>query len=408
TWYQVLQPEILNIWDNTGIILLFLIVASSVTIYIYFSRFQKSENNAKEDSNWEKQAFLIGLSAVLMGPIPAWAVGQQIMIRNPLWSSRLGLASIFGASLVIIALLESLIANGKFRTIFFSILIALSINWHINNTNDFRWAWSKQSRFYQQLVWRAPYIKPGTAIISEDNELFPFMGYYPTSFALNTLYPQSKTSQSLPYWFFGLNKHFENNLHNLLDNQTISGSKLSGNFFGKPFNSIIISFEPEKNQCLWVLRPEDSSLRILPGITREAVQISNPSQILPDSPSGHQWPEMFLGDAPEKTWCYSYQKADLARQFEDWGTIRNLWQTAEKNNLRPKNGFEFLPFVEAYGLNKNWDTAYDLTRQANRLTPGMAPILCHTWKKVLENTNDSDARAQVYSEVNDLFDCTNN
>jgi hypothetical protein len=94
-------------------------------------------------------------------------------------------------------------------------LIAASIGWHALNSNEYRRSWIEQTDFYWQLYWRAPYIAPGTAILSA-GEILPRMGEYPTSFALSTLYPESEQVEELKYYFFNLEKHFDTQLEDLI------------------------------------------------------------------------------------------------------------------------------------------------------------------------------------------------
>jgi hypothetical protein len=93
-------------------------------------------------------------------------------------------------------LLEVLIKNKTYRMIILCSLVGFSISFHLLNSNNYRWLWIKQTNFYHQLYWRAPYIEPKTAILS-DGEIFPRMGDYPTSFALSTLYPKLDDTREL-------------------------------------------------------------------------------------------------------------------------------------------------------------------------------------------------------------------
>ena len=81
--------------------------------------------------------------------------------------------------------------------------VALAIGLHLNNAHWYEYSWQKQTSFYQQLVQRVPDLEPGTAIISA-GEIFPVMGEYPTSYAINTIYSRVKTAEETQYWFFSI------------------------------------------------------------------------------------------------------------------------------------------------------------------------------------------------------------
>ena len=55
-----------------------------------------------------------------------------------------------------------------------------------------------------------------------------------------------------------------------------------------------------------------------------------------------------FGLEPEHTWCYYYQKAELARQAGDWDAIRGLGAEVLSAGLKAKDRSEWLPFLMAY------------------------------------------------------------
>ena len=59
-----------------------------------------------------------------------------------------------------------------------------------------------------------------------------------------------------------------------------------------------------------------------------------------------QIPEIF-GAEPPHTWCYYFEKADLARQLQDWQSVLQLEKQAREHGFTPKFGPEYVPFIEA-------------------------------------------------------------
>jgi hypothetical protein len=309
-----------------------------------------------------------------------------------------------GASLLLVGLLELLIANPKYRLAIFVLLIGLSAGLHLRTTNDYRWSWTKQSRFYQQLYWRAPYIQQPTTILS-DGEIFPFMGYYPTSFAINTLYPQSVSPPEVGFWYAGLYKYFSEDIPALLAGEKIKFDQYTAEFHADSRDSLVIYYAPENSQCLWVLRPEDVDLPGLPAITREAAPVSNLDRIQPDAPQARP-PSAEIFDAePAPVWCYYFEKADLARQQGDYGEITRLWNAARQAGAQPGSGVELLPFIEAYALQNDWENAYKLTTQANDINQGLEPTLCRAWLALNDKTPDSESKANANEKTDTLLEC---
>jgi hypothetical protein len=363
------------------------------------------EADAEEQKRWAREAVLIGLLAIILGLAPTWAINRQIYTAH-LWDSRLGMASMYGAALMVAGILEWLIQDEKNRLILLCVLIGLSVGWNLRVENDYRWSWTKQNRFYWQLRWRAPYIEPETAILS-DGELFNYMGRYPTSFAINTIYPKHpETPELVNYWFFTINKDFDYRMEAFLNGMELEGSRYASTFTGHSEDSLVIFYEPYDYRCLWVLGPDDGLNPDLPDVTRESLHLSDLDRIMRDSPLEEPMPSDIFGSEPDLGWCYYYQKGDLAGQYKDWDEVVRLWEEAEGQELRPKNGLEFIPFIEGYAYNGEWETAKQMTERSNQLTAMMHPILCQTWAEIEEGTNSTQERDAALLDIRENLGCS--
>lgn len=76
--------------------------------------------------------------------------------------------------------------------------------------------------------------------------------------------------------------------------------------------------------------------------------LSNIDLVLRSSDFSAALPTSIFGSEPQHNWCYYYQKADLARQFQDWQKIGELGDEARAKNLAPADKDEWLLFVEGY------------------------------------------------------------
>jgi hypothetical protein len=405
-WSEVIVPGIFNLVTPANILIFFISIGVIVFLFFYLTRMPDSSpiEGTSNSQLWARQALGVGLAGVAAGLIPAWSVGISLTSRNPLWNSRLGMASMLGAALIIVGLLELLIQNPKYRLAIFAILVGLSVGWHLRLTNDYRWSWTKQSRFYQQLYWRAPYIDQPTTILS-DGEIFTYMGFYPTSFAINTLYPQNIAKPEVGYWFTGLYKYFSDSLPDLLQGDKLRYEQYTAEFEANSLESLVILYEPERGQCLWVLRPEDQDLPGLPGITRDALALSDVSRIHSDSPLARPPNQAIFHTAPEPTWCYYFLKADLARQDKDYAGITSLWESAQQAQVSPQSGVELLPFIEGFARTGDWDTAVQLTGRATELTNGLSNTLCRTWVTLLNTTPDTPDKSDASTQADNILGC---
>jgi len=405
SWSKIIDPELFGIstpFEVTAVLITF-VSAGGLFLYFRYCWFTE-EIEEKQVSDWTRTALLIGVLLMILGPIPAWVANLFISTENPLWSNRFGLASMLGASLVFVAILELLIRNKMYQMILFCAIIGLSIGWHIHNSNEYRWSWVKQSNFYQQLFWRAPFIEPKTALLS-DGEIFNSMTELSTSYAISTIYPKPDNSMELNYFFFSLYKGFNDLRDEIIQGIPLRYSKLFVNFHGNSHDSLLIYYQPDENRCLWVLRPEDSNNPLLPEISRELAALSNLNRIKRESPNVNQLPDQIYGQEKEHQWCFYYQKADLARQFEDWDDIVELWEAAVANGYRPGNGIEYLPFIEGFARYGDWETAQKLTIRANKVTLKMKPILCAIWQDLEDETAQSESANEFKSQTLEKLNC---
>jgi hypothetical protein len=402
-WHAVISPAIFDLGASANRLALLLTLVSAAFLFLYLSLLSNGQATEEGGSKaWPREALLAGLVITVLGPFPAWVTNQSITTGNPLWSDRYGLAAMAGASLVLVALINGLIASRTSRSAILSILIATSIGWHALNTNDYRRSWIEQTGFYWQLYWRAPHIAPGTALLSA-GEILPRMGEYPTSFALSTLYPESVRADGLNYYFFNLEKHFDRDVEDLVQGIPLRRTAYSSRFQGHSHESLVIHYQPEQYECLWVLRPQDQEIRALPEITREVLRISDLERIQPASPYARPIPADIFGPEPAHTWCYYFQKGDLARQQRDWERVVALWQEASANGYAPGNGVEYLPFVEGFAHLGRWEMAVELTLAAERLPRMMRPALCATWDRLEMGTSASAGRRAAVDRVREAI-----
>jgi hypothetical protein len=279
--------------------------------------------------------------------------------------------------------------------------VGLLIGWHNHNTLSFKSAWEKQTRLYEQLIWRAPSIKPGTPVIANE-EILGYMGDYPTSFALNTIY-EAQQRTSVPVWFFAFSGNYSSGVNQAASGDELAARQSTATFRGKKQDAIYITYEPENRQCLWVLRPEDSDFRGLPERMKEAVQSSGYKNIRPQETTHDLFHRIVQEN--KDTWCYFYQKADLARQVGDWERVLALWKEAQGKGYRPDNGFEYIAFIEANAHQGRWEEAFALTKNANKATKGMYLILCPTWQRLMQEAPDEEEKTIYVEKANDFLGC---
>ena len=380
-WAKTVQPAVFELTDRLVLFsgALSLLVFGLVAYYLRRLEPDLSDETAQTpDREWIRQALIFGLVAVLLGPLPVWLTNR--MTTWGLYGSRFAIASMFGASILWVATLEWITPRRLPKLLIVSVLIGLAVGFHVRWTNPFRWIWQDELSFYWQLYWRAPYLKPGTTIAS-DGEFFPYVGRNATALAVNLLYPQSDYP-GIDYWFYEVAPGFVRDEDEMTKGKALAFSFRKFKFNGSTLDSVFLSYESEKGQCLWILSPEDGDNPDLNPMLAEALPISNLDRIERESRGVSL--ETIFGSQPAPNWCYFFQKADLARQFKDWQEVSRLGDEAQNLGFGPNNPQEWMPFVEGYAMSGRWEAAIETTQHVRRVNRFLSPRLCRLWNRILD------------------------
>ncbi|RPI93728.1 MAG: hypothetical protein EHM40_08890 [Chloroflexi bacterium] len=339
-----------------------------------FAFFHNTNENETAGSSSPASVFIIGFLAFILGALPIWVINEQISAGA--WNDRFALTPMLGACLMVLALLLWLVrpAGQKF---ILSVLLAFSIAAQVWVVNVYRRDWRTQLDYYWQLHWRAPALKTGTALLSFEQPSPSVTHYSDAGFALNVLYHYQTEDGLLPYWYFIRRFHFH-----YVPDDPIAYELRTLQFRGNTSQAIAVLHQTG-GACLRVLDTVYASDPLYIDGQDILIPLSNLSQIVPDPSARPPDPDIF-GPEPERTWCYYFQKADLARQQQDWDAVINLYKQAQQKGFTPGYGAEYIPLIEAYAQTGNWQKAYDLTLAAEGVNSGLKKMLCANWSRLSE------------------------
>jgi hypothetical protein len=337
---------------------------------------------------WGLQAMALGFIALILGALPAWMTGREMTAS--FYSSRFALASMFGASLFFVGLLEWITPRYFVKITLVSLLIAVTTNYHLRTNDLYRISWDWQKDFYWQLYWRAPYIEPNTPLIS-DNEVLLYAGGYATAMGINLTYSEGAQPADLGYWFFNLDDKLEGQINQFRNQKALQGKLRNMNFSGESSDSLVIDFDGKS--CLHVLADRRAENALLPDALQQVLPASNLSRIQPVTEKLPPDPHIF-GPEPDHTWCYYYEKAELARQIEDWEQVAYLGDEAIRVGYTPYDPFEWFVFIEGYGLSGRVEPATAITQDVFNARSDYGPALCELWQ---EMANQPPAQATLSS-----------
>jgi hypothetical protein len=398
-WAAALDPAIIDLSRPSTFVILGSAVGFAALAYFTFTRIDPP-GAAGADSAEPPRVSVAGLLLVVLSMTPFWLTGFSIYQKNQLWSERLALAAMPGASMLVVGIAHLLIEKAQFRHAVLSALLGLAVMLHVQTARSFQASWDKQQLLYWQLHWRAPSLEENTLLVADQEILF-FMGIYPTAFAVNVLYPQTTPPPVASYWF---NAGFEHvDFERFAAGGTLSFEKYGTTFEATAQDVLAATFEPGLGQCLWILRPELAHARSLTEPAKTWLELSDVSQI--SALPGANPETRIFGEEPPRTWCYFFEKADLARQLGMWNEVRRLWGEATDGGFRAANGVEMVPFIEAHARLGDWETAKALTRQAKVLPDRSISLLCAVWGELASGAPVSGEAARIIPQVQEDLGC---
>ncbi len=396
----------LSVWAETGKLIVatfgfffqslwWLVVLIAVLLG---SLFVSSLSNWKNDKNIAIFGMIFGAAAVIAGLIPVWVIGDAANTGG--YGSHYLLGGLFGASIFVVSSL-SLIPSKLAKMAFLSVLLALGIGRQIVVSNNFSNVWAAQRDFYWQLYWRAPTIKANTALMF----FYAFSDYMhqsSTSMAINTLYPQTQGPEKMDYWTYDLRTSTV--LKAIEKNEPLTTEYRRLSFQAEDSNSMLFLYKLQ-DSCVWVLSPTDISNNVIPSENRSVLAKAGDQRIAADLVNGVLPSEETFGEEEPHSWCYYFEKADLAAQREDWEGVIGLMNKANQANLKPAYIREYFPLIEAYAHLDKWELAESLTLNPQAGIKNDSELMCTFWSYLGNEIERSPQMAAALKAVTETLAC---
>ncbi len=415
SWVQVLVLIARSLSSPSTLLTLGMIAVSFALVAFYLRRLEfnwtpKSYHprrgpdfGVRKNSNWGRQAVIFGLIGILIGRIPSWTAGLPLTLQSI--NDRFMVSMMIGGSLFLAGLLEIVFGKSRLKVYLIALVIALGIGQQFYTANDFRRDWARQQEIFWQMAWRIPGLEPGTVILTHELPLS-----YETDLGLtaplNWIYAPDYAGGNLPYALLYTRTRLDGaSLPALTPGQPISFEYRTVEFKGSTSQAVTIIVPP--NACLHVLDPiyaGGDTYERQPRFLRDAIQLSNPALILVDA-EPPEMPVALFGVEPPHTWCYYYEKAELARQLGDWETVAALGDQARAQGYAPGDALEWLPFIEGYVLTGDYETAREISILAYQDDSRPRKGLCHTWRRIQVNGQGGTEMENLASEMLEKFAC---
>ena len=403
SWVDTLSSELINMTSPISLLVLAIIISSGLGFFWLIARL--AAPTAKDTENQTPAGvFLLGFIGLLLGLAPAWLLNRHLLEGH--YATRYSIPALAGASLMAVAIIFFLMPNHKRASAVLAVMLALAIGQQIHMSNEFRWDWTRQTRVYWQLHWRIPQVEENTAFLA-NRSLSAYATTYPVGYAINFLYSPDNLNMAPNNWWLEI---YDSMLHTRIDD-LYTGGNVRASFHNLDFRvpgtqSLVINLPTadEPNRCLWLLDAADTENTAIAPEMQQLAALSDLSRIIPEADTPPA--AATFGTEPADTWCYYYQKADLAAQLNDWDMVNDLYAEAFQRGMSSNYGHEYLPFITASITAENWDQAAEQTRSAYAATKSLKPDLCVFWEKLETTPADQAAYQQAFEQVDNKLGCT--
>ena len=380
-WVKSLTiPQISNFGKSATFIFWILVLFSlmiTMVVSAFRARMQQPEK-AFASNNFSIVA--IGVILFFLAGSIVWVLGLPLNIKFA-WD-RMTLAFIPAVALLFGAFLHILKKFGLFRNLIFALLISFAVGSHFENGMRFKRDWENIQQMQWQFSWRVPDLVKNTTLITSEIGLNFYSDNSLTS-PLNLMYSGQKTKQ-LDYLLYFTDVRLGLGLKKLEKDIPITQRYRSFSFSGNTSQLIAFKFNPPS--CLQIMDRVYSNSITNPNLTNlqtEELRMTNLSLIRTEPQKSP--PAYLLGSEPEKTWCYYFEKADLARQFSDYAQIIILGDEATEKGLFPRSASEWLPFLEGYSWKGQWDKVDLILNEISASEGNYQQGMCYTLRRIKNN-----------------------
>ncbi len=387
-------PQVSKFGRSATLLFWILIILTFVISYFFIWIKVKEDNSRQENIRGNIPLFLGGIILFILAGLIVWGLGLPIDLKFA-WD-RLTLAFIPAIAVLIGFLLEIIKKKNIFLKVIFALLISLAVGSHFENGMRYKRDWENIKLMQWQMSWRIPDLQPETTLITSEPGLFFYSDNSLTS-PLNLMY-SDKMSDQLDYFLYFSDVRLGLGLKKLEKNIPIFQKYRSFSYSGNTSEVIAYKFDPPS--CLLLMDRVFSNSITIPNLSdlqTNELRLTNLDLIM--NTAQNSPPEYLFGGEPEKSWCYYFEKADLARQNRNFSEITLLGDQAIEKDFSPRSASEWLPFLEGYMWEKKWDKVDFIINEIISAEGNFKEGFCYTLKRIGNDPQfHSLQRVRQYSE----------
>jgi hypothetical protein len=218
------------------------------------------------------------------------------------------------------------------------------------------------------------------------------------------MYAPDNHSDRVDYVLFYPTNRLGGALADLQPGLQVNYDYLAGEFSGNTSQVVVFYFSPPG--CVRLLDPEiDPYNHMIPdeSLLRDAAYLSTADPIL-RAPSVRM-PGIYAPE-PAHGWCYYFERAELARQYQDWQQVADLGDRAFRLDDYPNDPIERFVFVEGYAHVGDWKEALEYAKVSYSVSKNyIGPLLCRLLTRIDRDVPDSPGKDEFVIQAKTLFVC---
>lgn len=330
-----------------------LIVAASLLIGFAALSFHKPEPLEKDGTTeWDTVpgAIFLGFASMLAGILPVVFANRHV---NLSFFSYYGLPVSLAASVFLVGLISQLSSGRRIMDWILMAFVIVAGATHLLLAQRTVILEKALANYWWQVSWRIPDLRPDSTIVT----LYPYDQIVDDEFGLdgpvNLIYfpePQTQVPIRLPV---SVLMPTEGNVDLIQASARRKSYKYRTHKSIIDYGNILLLVQPTPHSCVRVIGGENRVFSESdPETVRRIASFSRIENIrlLVDN---HIPPQYAFGPEPAHTWCYFFEKADLAVQRLDWKLASELGDQALSLGLNPADQVEWFPFIQAYARLDN-------------------------------------------------------
>ena len=402
-WFRALVPLSISEFGHMATFawLIVMVSAAILTGVVLLIWDGESAEPSPGKHTWAWQAGLLGVGTIFLGGWSFWIPGLDLELFFP-WD-RFTLGWMLGIALLWASLIDAFLPRNWIKVTLLTLMIAAGVGAQFRFAVQYQRAWEAEQRFFWNLSWRIPNLEPGTVILANEIPL-DFVTDNSLTGALNLMYAGETAEGEMPFIVYDLNTRIDHGIAGLETGLPIEHTYRATVFTGTTSQALMIFYAPPG--CLRVVdQVLDDSSPTLPPLLHEAIHLSRLDLIDVNVDEPAMLSDNLMGPEPEQTWCYYFERADLARQRGDWEQIAVLGDAAFQLDDRPNQAEERIPFIEGYAHAGDFVRAEELTREAMDQSEGVRKPLCHAWDRIESSIDFGETEQYIYEEMQSFLGC---